>query len=157
MNRLKSVLEQRSKDWDPRVRRRLFSWRMFLIILLVVSVLSIGNADAGKAAENEHSAWWRVMGVGSYCRHDAAAIILHLYSCNKVDKPMRTLSRAMRRVADGDFFRSRDAPFHRKNKFDYMDISCLDFNRMVQELGSTETMKNDFITVLGCLMRLKTP
>ena len=43
MNRLKSVLEQRSKDWDPRVRRRLFSWRMFLIILLVVSVLSIGN------------------------------------------------------------------------------------------------------------------
>ena len=43
MNRLESVLERRNKDRDPRVRRRLFSWRMFFIILLVVSVLSIGN------------------------------------------------------------------------------------------------------------------
>lgn len=39
------------------------------------------------------------MGVGSYwvAMTLLAAIILHLYSCNKVDKPMRTLSRAMRR------------------------------------------------------------
>ena len=28
---------------DPRVRRRLFSWRMFLLILLVVLVLTVSN------------------------------------------------------------------------------------------------------------------
>ena len=57
---------------------------------------------------------------------------------------MRALSRAMRRVTEGDFT-VRVKPFHHANKFDYMDIMCEDFNRMVQELGSTETMKNDFI------------
>lgn len=147
MNRLKSVLEQRSKDWDPRVRRRLFSWRMFLIILLVVSVLSIGNVlMLEKLLKMEVFSVVASMGVGSYwvAMTLLAAIILHLYSCNKVDKPMRTLSRAMRRVADGDFS-VRVTPFHRKNKFDYMDIMFEDFNRMAQELGSTETMKNDFI------------
>lgn len=67
MNRLKSVLEQRSKDWDPRVRRRLFSWRMFLIILLVVSVLSIGNVlMLEKLLKMEVFSVVASMGVGSY-------------------------------------------------------------------------------------------
>ena len=46
MNRLRSLLKKRRAQADPRVRRRLFSWRMFVIILLVVSVLSAGNAFA---------------------------------------------------------------------------------------------------------------
>ena len=57
---------------------------------------------------------------------------------------MRALSRAMRQVTEGDFS-VRVTPFHSENKFDYMDIMFEDFNRMVQEMGSTETMKNDFI------------
>lgn len=57
---------------------------------------------------------------------------------------MRALSRAMRQVTEGDFS-VRVKPFHSENKFDYMDIMFEDFNRMAQELGSTETMKNDFI------------
>ena len=32
-----------SRERDPRVRRRLFSWRMFVLILLVLLVLSAGN------------------------------------------------------------------------------------------------------------------
>ena len=32
-----------SRERDPRVRKRLFSWRMFVLILLVLLVLSAGN------------------------------------------------------------------------------------------------------------------
>ena len=46
MNNLRSVLKKWRAKEDPRVRRRLFSWRMFAIILLVVSVLSAGNVFA---------------------------------------------------------------------------------------------------------------
>ena len=86
------------------------------------------------------------MGVGSYWVAMAflAALILHLYTCRRFDRPMRALSRAMRQVTEGDFS-VRVKPFHSENKFDYMDIMFEDFNRMAQELGSTETMKNDFI------------
>ena len=46
MNKLRSVLKKRRAKEDPRVRRRLFSWRMFAMTLLVVSVLSAGNVFA---------------------------------------------------------------------------------------------------------------
>ena len=147
MNKLRSVLKKRRAKEDPRVRRRLFSWRMFAIILLVVSVLSAGNVFAlEKLLKMQVFSVVASMGVGSYWVAMAflAAIVLHLYTCRRFDRPMRALSRAMRQVTEGDFT-VRVKPFHNANKFDYMDIMCEDFNRMVQELGSTETMKNDFI------------
>ena len=147
MNKLRSVLKKKRAKEDPRVRRRLFSWRMFAIILLVVSVLSAGNVFAlEKLLKMQVFSVVASMGVGSYWVAMAflAAIVLHLYTCRRFDRPMRALSRAMRQVTEGDFT-VRVKPFHNANKFDYMDIMCEDFNRMVQELGSTETMKNDFI------------
>ena len=147
MNRLRSLLEKRRAQADPRVRRRLFSWRMFVIILLVVSVLSAGNAFAlEKLLKMQVFSVVASMGVGSYWVAMAflAALILHLYTGRRFDRPMRALSRAMRQVTEGDFS-VRVKPFHSENKFDYMDIMFEDFNRMAQELGSTETMKNDFI------------
>lgn len=147
MNKLRSVIEKRRAQEDPRVRRRLFSWRMFVIILLVVGVLSAGNVFAlEKLLKMQVFSVVASMGVGSYWVAMAllAAIVLHLYTCRRFDRPMRTLSRAMRQVTEGDFS-VRVTPFHSANKFDYMDIMFEDFNRMAQELGSTETMKNDFI------------
>ncbi|MFR0859665.1 MAG: ATP-binding protein, partial [Christensenellales bacterium] len=119
----------------------------FVIILLVVSVLSAGNAFAlEKLLKMQVFSVVASMGVGSYWVAMAflAALILHLYTCRRFDRPMRALSRAMRQVTEGDFS-VRVKPFHSENKFDYMDIMFEDFNRMAQELGSTETMKNDFI------------
>ena len=132
---------------DPRVQRRLFSWRMFLLILAMICIFSAGNVlMIGYLLNMEVFSIVASMGVGSYWVGMAllAAVVIHLFSCVKFDRPMRTLSRAMRSVAEGDFS-VRVKPIHASNKFDYMDIMYEDFNRMVQELGSIETMKNDFI------------
>lgn len=145
------------RERDPRVRRKLFSWRMFVLILLVLLVLSAGNVLLLEILlKTKVFSVLVSMGVGTYWIAMAvfAAIILHQVSCTKFDRPMRRLSRAMKAVAEGDFSVSV-SPIHNGSKMDYLDIMFEDFNRMVQELGSIETMKNDFIANVS--HEIKTP
>lgn len=145
------------KERDPRVRRKLFSWKMFLLILLIVCVLSVANVAILEIfLKMEVFSLLASMGIGTYWVATAiiAAIILHQVSCKKFDRPMRRLSQAMKAVAEGDFTVSVKPP-HEGRKMDYMDIMYEDFNRMVQELGSIETMKNDFIANVS--HEIKTP
>ncbi len=142
---------------DPRVRRRAFSWRMFFLILLVLCLLSAANVIILELfLKMDVFSVLAGMGVGTYWVGMAfvAAIVIHQVSCAKYDKPMRRLSRAMRAVAQGDFTVSVK-PVHKRSKFDYMDLMFEDFNRMVQELSSIETMKDDFIANVS--HEIKTP
>lgn len=142
---------------DPRVRRRAFSWRMLGLILLVLCLLSAANVFILEMfLKMDVFSVLAGMGVGTYWIGTAfiAAIVIHQVSCAKYDKPMRRLSRAMRLVAQGDFTVSVK-PVHKRNKFDYMDLMFEDFNRMVQELSSIETMKDDFIANVS--HEIKTP
>lgn len=142
---------------DPRVRRRAFSWRMFWVILLVLCLLSAANVLIVELfLKMEVFSVLASMGVGTYWVGMAcvAAIVIHQVSCAKFDKPMRRLSRAMRAVAQGDFTVSVK-PVHKRSKFDYMDLMFEDFNAMVQELSSIETMKDDFIANVS--HEIKTP
>lgn len=142
---------------DPRVRRRAFSWRMFWLILLVLCLLSAANVLILELfLKTEVFSVLASMGVGTYWIGMAfvAAIVIHQVSCAKFDKPMRRLSRAMRAVAQGDFT-VLVKPVHKRSKFDYMDLMFEDFNAMVQELGSIETMKDDFIANVS--HEIKTP
>jgi len=146
-----------ARERDPRVRRRLFSWRMFLLILLVLCVLSAANVLILEIVlKLEVISVLASMGVGTYWVGMAvvAAIILHQVSCKKFDKPMRRLSQAMKAVAEGDFS-VEVKPLHTGKKMDYMDVMYEDFNRMVQELSSIETMKSDFIANVS--HEIKTP
>lgn len=70
------------------------------------------------------------------------------------EEPMHMLAEAAEKVAGGDFSVYVPA-LHTLNKLDYLDIMIMDFNKMVEELGSIETLKTDFISNVS--HEMKTP
>ena len=61
------------------------------------------------------------------------------------EEPMLRLADATRKVAEGDFS-IYVPPIHTSDKADYLDRMILDFDKMVEELGSIETLKTDFFS-----------
>jgi signal transduction histidine kinase len=77
-----------------------------------------------------------------------------LYRKRHVQRPLGLLGEAARKVAQGDYS-VRLEPLRRDGKKDEFEVLFEDFNTMVTELGSTEIMKNDFISNVS--HELKTP
>ncbi len=86
------------------------------------------------------------------------AVGLALFTRSKMkstyEEPLHKMAEATSRVANGDF--SVYVPLlHTSNKLDYLDIMIMDFNKMVEELGSIETLKTDFVSNVS--HEMKTP
>lgn len=144
-------------DRDPRVKRRSFSWFRFFGIFAILMALAIGQSlmlanyfDSSIIPPemlNVMIFYWAIV-AGAYSFVSTIAIQW------KYEIPLRQLSRASRQVARGDFS-ARLEPQHSEARLTHLDVMCLDFNTMVEELSSIEILKNDFISNVS--HEIKTP
>ncbi len=88
----------------------------------------------------------------------AVAVGLTLFTRGKIrrtyERPLHEIAKATSKVSAGDF--SVYVPtINTADKLDYLDVMIMDFNKMVEELGSIETLKTDFISNVS--HEMKTP
>lgn len=142
---------------DSRIKSKPISWIQYAITYFVLLVLSAGQG----MIYAEYMAFDKmpleyIFGMLGYWALVSAAFcfITHYQLRKRFDDPMRRLSVAAKKVASGDFSVYME-PIHTSDKYDYMDVMFEDFNKMVEELGSIETLKNDFIANVS--HEIKTP
>jgi signal transduction histidine kinase len=85
--------------------------------------------------------------------HNYSAIGCHARYIKHV-LPLQQLAKAARQVTSGDYS-VRLAPYRKDHRINEIGTLRMDFNQMVDELASTEIIKNDFISNVS--HELKTP
>lgn len=83
---------------------------------------------------------------------------LTFYTRKQIEKtyevPLQRISEATQKVAHGDF--SVYIPtINTPDKLDYLDVMIMDLNRMIEEIGSIETLRTDFVSNIS--HEMKTP
>lgn len=135
------------RESDPRVTSKGFSWVEFFALFIAIQIITSGQVMVIFAMMDLESMPIPVIaGASGYCALMALIVcgFAKLSRSRVYDRPLRLLASAARDITQGDF--SVRLPEIRKNrKKDQMAVLFEDFNLMAEELGSIETLKDDFI------------
>lgn len=151
------VLKENSNHQQSKIKKSRFPlalfWGIFGMLLLVAGmqiglvVLSQALGWPAIASINVMIFYWIVV-----------SLLIVFYIKNKIHKtyeiPLQKISAATAKVAHGDF--SVYIPTtNPAKKYDYLDVMIMDLNKMIEELGSIETLKTDFVSNVS--HEMKTP
>lgn len=140
-----------------KIKENLFPLSLFVIYLGVLFLMSGIHAGLLVFMNRVHSSEL-VLTIVPMVYWGMVAVGLTLFTRQKMrstyEEPLHKMAEATRKVAEGDF--SVYVPtIHTADKLDYLDVMIIDFNKMVEELGSIETLKTDFISNVS--HEMKTP
>jgi len=150
-------MKRNKQDSDSRIKKKVMGWKGFSITYSVMLLLA--GFQTGIVVIPVFWTWnAAVQVIVIMCYWAIVAVVFGIITNWQIkkgyDKPMRKLSSAAKKVAGGDFSVYVE-PLHTADKYDYLDVMFMDFNKMVQELGSIETLKNDFVANVS--HEIKTP
>ena len=142
---------------DKRVKKGLFPLSTFVLFffmfafLTTIQMFMIGQAIDYKNLQIKNGIAVIVFWIlGSVC----STLITGLIIKRHYQKPIEEFSEAARKVASGDFSVYLP-PKHPMDQTTHLDVLFMDFNKMVEELGSIETLKTDFFSNVS--HEIKTP
>ena len=133
---------------DQKVKNELFPPSLFIVFFVVLLLMSgihtgliVGMNELGWNDVIQSAVpllYWGLVAAG-------LTVFTRREIRKAYEEPMHKLANATKRVAEGDFS-VYVAPGHTADKLDYLDVMLIHFNKMVEELGSIETLKTDFFS-----------
>lgn len=150
-------MKRNQSNYYGRVKERRFALSLFAIYCGVLFLMS--GLHSGLIVLMDDLQWnaftqsvvpmlyWAVVAIG-------ITVFTRKQIKDTYGKPLHNMAEATAKVAKGDFS-VYVAPLHTADKLDYLDFMIMDFNKMVEELGSIETLKTDFISNVS--HEMKTP
>ena len=147
----------RDRNGRYEVKEPLFPVSLFAVFLGVLFLMS--GIHQGLVVLMNEMGWNQMIQTAVPMIYWAAvAVGLTFFTRKKIkstyEEPLHMLAEATQQVSNGDF--SVYVPtIHTADRLDYLDIMIMDFNKMVEELGSVETLKTDFVSNVS--HEMKTP
>jgi len=142
---------------DKRINAKRPFWKEFLMIFGIVLICSAGEVLIFNQQMMDHASPWIMALVGmSYVLFVGLLVSLgtRYIMYTAFQKPVMEIGQAARKVAAGDFT-VRVHSQRKDNKKDELEVLIDDFNKMVEELATIETLKTDFIANVS--HEIKTP
>ena len=145
---------------DPRINAGYVSIKEYLMLLVMVAGLSASHMllikffiDRGMLETNIQLVI-NVIRASILVTATLFVAAMAFFRHVSWSRPLRAFGEATKKIAVGDFT-VRIPPLRKDGKKDFVEVLFDDFNSMVKELSSIETMKNDFIANVS--HEIKTP